>query len=316
MKNVNIGIDMGGTRIKTGLVDEDGNIRKTGVLEAKSGRGMDDVLKEMSVMIDGLCADKSYRVTGIGIAFPGIVDAGKNRVLSDYVKYPGAAQTDFEGWARQNWGLRVAVENDARAALLGEWQYGAGKGCDNLVMITLGTGVGTAVLMEGKLLRGKNFLAGNLGGHMSINYNGPQCNCGNTGCVESLASTWALKHHLEKRKDLAGSSLGFEKNPDYESVFRCARAGDSLAIEVRDNSVKAWGTGVVNLVHAYDPDKIIMGGGIMKSKDDILPGIEKIVEKYSWVPPGSLPVVVADRKETAGILGTSYILNNERKNGI
>ena len=313
MVNVNIGIDMGGTRIKMGLVDEEGNLRKMQSFEARSGRSMDNVLKDLSVPVNELCSDKEYRVGGIGIAFPGIVDPGKKKVLSDYVKYPGAGQTDFGAWGKENWALPVALENDARAALLGEWQYGTGKGCDNLVMITLGTGVGSAVLIEGKLLRGKNFLAGNLGGHMSIDYNGPECNCGNTGCVESLASTWALKNHLENARDYTGSALHGAENPDYESVFRYARSGDSAAVEVRNRSIKAWGTGIVNLIHAYDPEKVIMGGGIMKSMDDILPGIEKIVEKHSWIPPGSLPIVVAGKKETAGILGTNYILNNERK---
>lgn len=313
MERVNIGIDMGGTRIKMGLVDEEGNVRESRSFDARSGRSMDNVLKDLSVPVNELCNDKDYRVGGIGIAFPGIVDSGKKKVLSDYVKYPGAGQTDFGTWGKKNWGVPVALENDARAALLGEWQYGAGKGCDNLVMITLGTGVGSAVLIEGRLLRGKNFLAGNLGGHMSIDYNGPECNCGNIGCVESLASTWALKKHLEKNKDYEGSALCHEENPDYESIFRHARSGDRMAAEMRDKSIKAWGTGIVNLIHAYDPEKIIIGGGIMKSKEDILPGIEKIVEKHSWIPSGSLPVVVASKKETAGISGVSYILNNERK---
>ncbi|WP_461534102.1 ROK family protein [Sinomicrobium sp.] len=316
MRNVNIGIDLGGTLIKTALVEEDGNICELKTLEAKSGRSMDCVLRDIEAVVHKFCADKTYKVRGIGIAFPGIVDVENNRVLSKYVKYPGASQTNFEDWAQRNWRLPIAIENDARAALLGEWQYGSGRGSDNLLMITLGTGVGSAVLIEGKLLRGKNFLAGNLGGHMSIDYHGIQCNCGNIGCVESLASTWALKDLLEKREDWTKSALNREKSVDYESVFRCAKAGDKVAVEIRDNSIKAWGIGVVNLIHAYDPDKIIIGGGIMKSKDEILPGIEKIIEKHSWIPVGSLPVVVADKKETAGILGTNYILNNERKNGV
>lgn len=312
MKSVNIGIDMGGTRIKTGLVDAAGNILKTRSFEARSRRSMEEVLGDLVSPVNEFL-NGDHRVEGIGIAFPGIVDPGNNRVLSGYVKYPGAQETDFDTWAGKHWGLPLALENDARAALVGEWQFGAGKGCDNLVMITLGTGVGTAVLIDGKLLRGKNFLAGNLGGHMSIDYRGALCNCGNIGCVESKASTWALRSGLERSKAYAASPLSRHENPDYESLFRYAREGDAAAREVKANSIRAWGTGIVNLIHAYDPEKIIMGGGIMKSRDEILPGIEEIITKHSWIPTGSLPIVAATRTETAGILGTSYILNNGRK---
>ncbi|MBC9797937.1 ROK family protein [Sinomicrobium weinanense] len=311
MKNVNIGIDMGGTRIKMGLIDVAGNILETRSLKARSGLGMAQVLEDLVAPVNELL-NGNEQVKGIGIAFPGIVDPVNKRVLSDYVKYPGAGKTDFEAWAGKNWGVPLALENDARAALIGEWQFGAGKGCDNLVMITLGTGVGTAVLIDGKLLRGKNFLAGNLGGHMSIDYKGRVCNCGNIGCVESTASTWVLKSDLKKSGAYAASPLNRDKDPDYESLFRYARKGDPVAKELRENSIRAWGTGIINLIHAYDPEKIVIGGGIMKSKDEILPGIEKMIEKHSWIPAGSLPVVAASRKETAGILGTNYLLNKAR----
>src|SRR3990170_7444612 len=112
-----------------------------------------------------------------------------------------------KGWAMERWGVPLVLENDARAALVGEWQYGAGKDCDNVVLITLGTGVGTAALINGKLLHGKHFLAGSLGGHMSINLHGDVCNCGNLGCVESEASTWALQKLVTRDRNFHSSTL-------------------------------------------------------------------------------------------------------------
>ena len=126
---------------------------------------------------------------------------------------------DLNLWAKTNWNVPVVIENDARAALIGEWQYGAGKGSDNILMVTLGTGMGSAVLIEGKLLRGRNFLAGNLGGHMSIDFEGDECNCGNIGCVETAGSTWALSKNLKKIENYKSSQLYNLSSFGFKDVF-------------------------------------------------------------------------------------------------
>ena len=209
---------MGGTRIKLGLIDGTGKLLEAEDLPAKADLTMEVRLNELVKDINRIISDK-YKLLGIGIAFPGIIDKTRNKILSKYVKYTDAHKIDLELWAETNWNVPLVIENDARAALLGEWQYGAGEGCRNILMVTLGTGMGSAVLIEGKLLRGKNFIAGNLGGHMSIDFEGEKCNCGNIGCVETAGSTWALKKNLSKIENYKSSELYGLSSFGYKDVF-------------------------------------------------------------------------------------------------
>lgn len=300
---------MGGTRIKAGLV-VDGQVIAASTLNVQSEL-LQDHLHELEETIHKLSAEVKGPLTGIGIAFPSIVDSNKMKILSRYVKYTDAHELDLTAWAREQFGVRLAMENDARAALIGEWQYGAGKNCRDLVLFTLGTGVGSAVLLNGQLLKGRHFFAGNLGGHMTINLHGRECNCGNIGCLETEGSSWSLqqihdvcKHHLGSAAALSPSEMNFE------TVFAKAREDDQLCIAIRDNCLKAWSLGVISLIHAYDPEKIIIGGGIMKSKDEILPVIRDMVNKYSWCKTGDIEILPAHQVEYAGILGMSFLVED------
>ncbi len=309
MKKVYLGIDMGGTRIKLGLLDETGNLLESETLPAKSGRTMEVRLRELVEDINGILGDK-YKLIGIGVAFPGIVDHTNNKILSEYVKYADAHKTDLNRWAKTNWDVRLVLENDARAALIGEWQYGAGKGRNNILMVTLGTGMGSAVLIDGKLLRGRNFLAGNLGGHMSIDFEGDECNCGNTGCVETAGSTWALTKNLAKIENYKSSRLYSLSSFGFKDVFELALDGDEIAGKLKNRSLEAWSAGIINLLHAYDPELLIIGGGIMKSKKDIIPFIKKRINERSWLPENAVKITTANQTKYAGILGACHLLKN------
>ncbi|MCM4157570.1 ROK family protein [Gramella sp. AN32] len=309
MEEVYLGIDMGGTQIKMGLVNGMGELLGTEMLPAKSDLSMPVRLEELVEDINRILHDK-FKLLGIGIAFPGIVDYINNRILSKYVKYTDAENTDLNSWAKKNWNVPLVLENDARAALMGEWQYGAGKGNDNLLMVTLGTGMGSAVLIEGKLLRGKNFIAGNLGGHMSIDFEGDKCNCGNIGCVETAGSTWALSHNLKKLHNYKNSSLSALTTIGYKDIFSHASKGDEIAKKLKKRSLEAWSAGIINLLHAYDPEKLIIGGGIMKSKSEIIPFIRKRVNERSWLPEDGVMITTANQTKYAGILGVCFLLKN------
>jgi len=305
--DVGVGIDMGGTRIKIGLV-RDGELVVTTNIPASAHVSLAQRLEEIAVEVNRLLELHKLTPRGIGIAFPGIVDAQRKKILSKYVKYPDAREIDLEAWAKKKWRIPLAVENDARAALIGEWQYGAGRNCNDLVLITLGTGVGSAVLTDGKLLRGKYHLAGNLGGHLSINLHGDECNCGHTGCVESEASTWALQKNVPRHPDFKASALALEPEIDFNSVFKCARQGDKFAMQVQENCLKAWAVAIVNLIVAYDPGRVVIGGGIMKSKDVIIPYVENMIKKNNWINDNPIELVAAEQVEYAGILGMYYLL--------
>jgi glucokinase len=298
---------MGGTTIKLGLIRE-GAVIVQASLQASSHINLVERLEETAVKVDDLLAANSAEPIGIGIAFPGIIDSIRYKVLSKYVKYPDAQQVDFSQWARERWNIPVAVENDAKAALLGEWQFGSGKGANDLVLITLGTGVGSAVMMDGKLLSGRNFIAGNLGGHMTINMHGEMCNCGNLGCLETEGSTWALAEEVKRAPEFGKSSLSKEPGVDFKTLFEHAAEGDGLACQIRDKCLKAWSLGIINLIHAFDPEKIVIGGGVMESQHILLPHIREMIATHSWVKHNPPELLCATHPQQAGLLGMYYLL--------
>lgn len=308
---VAVGVDMGGTTIKLGLVHE-GSVVAQASLAASSHINLVTRLTEIADKVDELLTEHNAEPVGIGVAFPGIIDNIHYKVLSKYVKYPDAQDVDFSRWATERWNIPVAVENDAKAALIGEWQFGSGKGCNDLVLITLGTGVGSAAMINGKLLSGRNFIAGNLGGHMTINMHGNTCNCGNIGCLETEGSTWALAEEVKNAPRFFSSSLSKEDEIDFKKLFNHAAKGDRLAIETRDKCLDAWSLGIINLIHAFDPEKIVVGGGLMESHHAILPHIRKMITTYSWVKNNPPELVVAKHPNSAGLLGMYHLLTNDK----
>ncbi len=309
---VDIGIDMGGTRIKVGLVSE-GMMIASMTVPASAHETLEARLESLATEIDNLLRQHDAQPLGVGIAFPGIADPENLKILSKYVKYPDAQGFDLSRWSHRHWGVPAALENDARAALLGEWQFGAGRGCDDLVLITLGTGVGSAVLLNGKILRGRHFIAGNLGGHLSINLYGCECNCGNTGCVESEASTWALQSLLDRSPLRNVSILKDNKEVSFNAVFAAAKDGDALALEIKESCLKAWSLAIINLILSYDPQRVIIGGGIMNSGDQVIAYVRKMMTKNTWLTNNEVELVAAEQIEFAAIFGMHYMLAENRR---
>ncbi len=312
---ITIALDLGGTRIKIGIVRQ-GNILASRLVDAYSDNGLLPRISIIEETIDQLLMEGCIPMSdiwGLGISIPGIVDSKNMKLLSVNKKFSDAVNIDFPAWAMQKWGLPLIIENDARCALVGEWQYGAGKNCDNLVMVTLGTGVGGSTIIEGKLLRGSHFLAGCLAGHSTINYHGETCNCGNVGCVESEASSWRLPEMARKHLLFPSSNLSGCETIDYKQVFQLAGEGDLLAIELTRHSLDAWSAGVINLIHAYDPELVIIGGGIMKSSQAILPVIQEYVERHAWTPWGKVKVVCAQNPDWAALQGLDFLWNENQK---
>lgn len=308
-----LAIDFGGTKIKIGIV-ENGNILAATSVNASSAESM---VKTLSGTIEFARTFLSARniderlINGIGIALPVIVDSANNKVLTQYVKYPDASDFDFNEWFRQNWNIKLHLENDARAALVGEWQYGSGKGCNDLVMLTLGTGVGSAVITAGQLLKGKHYLAGNMAGHTVINSDGVVCNCGSVGCLETEAATWALPAIAKRLGKSTSSSLAEKANFDFEYLVNAIDNGDLFAKEVFDHCVSIWGVCAANLVHSFDPEKIIISGGIAKSAAKILPVIQHYVDTRTWLAPGSVRVVTAQQPDFTALTGLEYLITNK-----
>jgi len=309
MIKVAVGIDMGGTNIKMGLVHEDQLLVKTKI-PALSNNSLSDRLNTVKKHINQLLQDNSCSPIGIGISYPDIVDTEEMKILGNYVKYAGANKYDLRQWVKGSWNIPFVLENDARATLIGEWQYGAGKQCENIVLMTLGTGVGTAALQNNQVLRGKHFLSGILGGHFTINNKGNMCSCGNIGCLETEASSWVLPKKIKEDTEYKKSLLFQEKNLDFETLFKLAPR-DNLAKKIRNQCISIWGIGLVNLIHAYDPEKIIIGGGVMKSKDIILPLLKQHINEHAWIKKDSIAILTAIDVEYAAVLGMNYLIKQK-----
>lgn len=306
-----IGIDMGGTSIKIGLV-ENNVLVEAHAVPASAHETLEHRLKDLTQSVNVLVRKNNVQLAGVGLAFPGVVDADNKKILSRYVKYPDAQEVDLAAWVKKEWDVPFAMDNDARAALVGEWQFGAGKGYENLVLVTLGTGMGSAALMEGRIVRGKHHLAGNLGGHMSVNLHGRICNCGHIGCVESEASTWSLRQNLRQDPEFSSSALSaISGSVGFEDVFQFADKGDALASKVRQTCLKAWALGIINLILAYDPERVVMGGAIMKSKDAIIPFINDLIRRDTWINGHAIEIVAAEQVEHAGILGMAWLASKQ-----
>lgn len=308
MRKFYVGIDLGGTNIKIGLV-QDGKILASDSIYAEADHSMRERLPVIRKAVDDLVDKSGFvrdQIGGVGLSFPSIVDDKNRKILTRYVKFSDADEVDLNQWSRDAWNVPLALENDARAALVAEWQYGAGKGYDNIVQVTLGTGFGSGVLIEGKLFRGAHHVGGNLGGHVMVNFKGDPCNCGAFGCMETEASGWVIHDKWKSDPMYLESKLAGEDKITYQSVFQFADE-DELARKILEHSLQAWSANVYNLVHHFDPDVVIVGGGIMKSGDLIVRHLQDFIDRYCWQPAGTVKILPAQQSDFAGMLGMAYL---------
>jgi glucokinase len=313
MKRSLIGIDLGGTRIKIGLVGDNKMIQSR--IIAADSEGLLNNLGPIGDEINSLIREFSeYNVAGIGLGFPGLVDPVSKRILSTNKKFDDAPRVDLSNWVKRNWNVPFCLDNDARMAALGEWKHGAAADTDNFVSITIGTGVGTAVMMEGKLLRGKHFQAGILGGHISVDYHGRNCTCGSVGCLEAYASTWSIKERIIQHPGYRESLLSSMKVLDFQTLFAVAKQRDALALEFRQDCLDAWTAGIVNLVHAYDPDAVVIGGGVMNNHEEILPYVSEKVNRLAWTPWGNVDIRRSTLLGDAGTFGAAHAVALQLEN--
>jgi glucokinase len=267
------------------------------------------LLPDLEKEIIQLSEAESIPVQAIGLAFPGIVDTKESRVISTSGKYMDAPSVDMVTWAKETFDLPFRMENDARLACLGEWRYGAGKGVSDMVMITLGTGIGTAAIMNGKLLQGKHFQAGILGGHFVIDYKNrtDQCSCGRYGCVEAIASMWMIARMAKQHSLYKTSLLAAVDSINWKNILAFSDQGDELSAILKQHCLEVWAIGLINIVHAYDPERIIIGGGISHAEETILPYFRKILKERAWYS-GDIPEIQAAKfPDTAALLGAAAL---------
>jgi len=297
MSTYYIGIDLGGTRVKLGLVTE-GAVVARKVIPANAAGGLEASFPMVRAEVDELLKlNHVMSFGGVGLAFPGLVDPSSQRILSTNKKYDDALQAEVAGWVREHWNVPFFIDNDARMAAVGEWKYGEGRDTEDLVVMTIGTGIGTSAIIGGRLLRGRHFQAGCLGGHISVQYEGRECTCGNRGCLEAYGSTWSLAGRVEGIRD-------------FEGLFAAAAAGNAQAVRVLRDCYDVWSAGIVNLIHAYDPEVVVLGGGVMHHADAMLPYVSEKVHRHAWCPWGDVKIRATKLHGDAAVLGVTHCLHD------
>jgi glucokinase len=313
-----LALDMGGTHVGCAVVDED-RILAHGEIHVESAPSLNSILKSITRTLNNLMQSAGVRVaecSGIAIGFPGIVDFRTGTIHATLKKYDDARGMNLAGWCDSDFKLRVAIENDARMALLGEAFTGAAIGHTDVTMMTLGTGIGGAALIQGKLLRGKHSQAGCLGGHLPVDFQGRICQCGNIGCAEAEAGGWAIPAIAREWPGFEESRLSALEQFGFREIFSAAEKGDAVALAVRDRCINVWSSNVVANIHAYDPDIVVVGGGVMKSANVIIPRIQQYVTDHAWSGWGKPEVRAASLGNLAGLLGAvpllREVLNGEK----
>lgn len=306
-----LAIDFGGTHATLGVI-EDRTILAAETIDTDRAKSLGAVLPRIAETFQSLLRSLSLGFNdcaGVGVGFAAIVDSRTGRVLATNDKYPDSREIDIPDWSQKTFGLPLRIENDARMALLGEFYAGAARDFTEVVMMTLGTGIGGVAMIEGKLLRGKHAQAGCLGGHIPVLFSGRPCTCGAIGCAESEAGGWALPFVVKEWPGISGSALAKYKDVGFKELFAESARGDAIAGAIRDRCLNIWAVDAVGLVHAYDPEIIVIGGGVMQSADVIIPYVEAYVQKHAWTPWGKVQVRAAKLGNNAALLGAIPLLS-------
>ncbi len=235
-------IDMGGTHVGCGVVAGD-RLSAHASIKAEGTSNLADLLPVLGDALRSLLRETgttAKQCQGITIGFPGIVDARDGKIHSTLKKYDDAPKLDLKAWARKTFDLPLRIENDARMALMGEQFAGAGRGVKNIVMMTLGTGIGSATILDGRILRGVHGHAGCLGGHLTAKFDGRTCHCGNLGCAEAEASGWSMPLVARAWPGFTESALAGIESLGFRELFTHAERGDAVASEVRERCMRVW----------------------------------------------------------------------------
>jgi glucokinase len=306
MAKLVLGIDLGGTDCKFGLMDETGHIVRKAKYPTRGELGPQGVLENMAENARKLMGDDVMRAVGLGV--PGVMSSARGFVY-EAPNLPGWVNVPVGAMLSQALGLSVAVNNDANAAAYGEFWAGAGRAVETMIMFTLGTGVGGGIILDGKLYTGPDDTAAELG-HMCVKYDGPRCGCGAFGCLEALASATAVRRMVMEAL-AAGRSTRIEI-PDNElelgakAVADAAMAGDLLAREIFDTVGQALGAAVGTVINIFNPDMIVFGGAMANAGELIFDPVRREARAHSFAKPFSrVQIVRADLGEDAGIVGAA-----------
>jgi len=311
-----IGVDLGGTSIKIGLVDDKGNIVLKGKTNTNPKRGYKEVVADMAKLIKKISSDSQIdfnEISGIGIGTPGTPDSKNGVILFSSNLY--FKNVPIRKELNKYIDMPIYLDNDANVAALAESEFGASKNVENSILLTLGTGIGGGIIIDNKIYSGFN-KAGSELGHMTIVHDGLQCACGNKGCFEKYASALALvQQTIEGAKSNSNSILNKLVDYDYskinaKTVFEGQRLNDETSNKVIKQYIDYLATGVVSLINILFPEYIIIGGGLGNEGENLLKPLREAVNKKVYHSRGILPtkIVSAQMGNDAGIIGAAMLV--------
>lgn len=310
-----LGIDLGGTNIAVGVVDENFKIIGRGKMKTNCPRPAEEICDDMATAAKMAIEDAGItmdEIETIGIGAPGSIDPFKGVIaISNNLRFENVSMGEM---LKERLGRDVFLENDANAAAYGEFLAGAGKDTNDMVAITLGTGVGGGIIIGGKLFSGSNLAGGELG-HTVIVHNGEPCTCGRKGCWEAYASATGLIKLTKKAMQANPDSKMWElcggdiNNVSGRTSYDGMRAGDKTAIEVVNDYEDYVACGITNMINIFQPEVICIGGGISKEGDTLLqPIVEKVAaDRFTKNVAKQTLVKIAELGNDAGIIGAAYI---------
>lgn len=315
MKKTRIGVDVGGTNIKIALV-EDGKIGYSNTIPTRAEMGYEYTISNMKQAISDLMkvtnTDKNS-IQGIGFGFPGQIDY-KNGIVNNAPNIPGWVNVPIAKAIEDEFGIATFVDNDVNCAALGELHYGAGIGAKDLVCVTVGTGVGSGIIVNGKLVRGASNAAGELG-HIKLQMkDGPICGCGDTGCFEAFVGAPAIVA-LAQDFIQGGKSTKYREMSGGEItsyiVAEAAKQGDLVAQRIFKIMGEYIGIGLASVVNLLNPEKIIIGGGVADAGDLLFDPIKSVIKERTLKVSGdAVEVVPAKLGNTAGVIGSSLLVES------
>lgn len=308
-----LAIDLGGTKITTAIVSGDGQViakeRRLTLAEERQTSVINQLLSATDHLLSSKNIDSS-ELGGISIAAAGGIDIERGLVTSS-PHLPGWHDVPLRDMVKDKYRVNTFLLNDASAAALGEHRFGAGKGVNNLVLLTLGTGIGGGIIIDGKLYNGPSGSAGEIG-HMTVDVNAPRCICGNIGCLEMFVSGTAMAGEAKKRiaqgenSSLVEMAAGKIEEITAEEIGTAAREGDSLALDITQKAATYLGVGMVNIVNIFNPEMIIVGGGLSALGDLMLDTARKVVEERAFpVSAQAVRIVPAELGDEAGVRGAA-----------
>lgn len=305
MKKLVIGIDMGGTNVRLALVSSDGTVINSMRNKTSAQEGKDAIISRLSSASSELVAEGRDlgNVVGVGIGAPGLIENGVVRCSPNL---PGWKEVPLQKLLEEALSLPVVLENDANAVAYGEKSFGAGKGFASLICITLGTGVGGGVILDGKIWRGAFGMAGEIG-HMVVEPEGLKCSCGNRGCLETYASATAIVRAANEAVSKGDASWDRD-NLTAEVLEASARRGDKAAAALFSSAGRYLGIGIASLLHILNPELVIIGGGVSKAWDLFYPSMtEEIYKRCFREIVERTKILPATLGDSAGILGAARL---------